>query len=658
MLTRLKALLGRLGWTEKLFLAVLVVYLAGRFAFPGTSFQLLLAVALFFLGAAVVYRLARLGMKKLIWRLRNRLLVVYLFIAVVPVVLILVLAGIGAWILTGQIATYLVVTELDRRTTSLLGPARGHVRWLPPHYRQRFPGLELISRSGQVWRDPPEASITPPPEGWQEASGLVLKGGALYLWAHAASRGAQTTIVAPMAPNSFSEMVPGLAEVTMLLEEEPAAGAAAAGKPRGVRYTFMVSGRRFRMPAAPQGGKEVLPPPANRFDREVTYLCPVSLAIWEAPGRTEKRLLIIRTRYSAVLRALFGQTVEFSPGFTMAALASFAFTAVAILFLIVEGVSLVIGVRLTRSITGAVHNLYEGTERVREGDFSHRIEVRGNDQLSELGHSFNRMTENLERLVEVAKEKERLQGELEIAREVQNQLLPKSVPVSKTLKLTAACRPARMVSGDYYDYLNLEEPRLALAIGDVAGKGISAALLMATVQSSMRAQLRAGCELAQAGGAPSDLSPAALVSRLNQQLHAYTSPEKFSTFYFALYDDSTGVMTYTNAGHLPPMLVRGGEVSRLEVTGTIIGAFPFSRYEESILPLAPGDLLVCFTDGITEPENEYGEMFGEERLIELILRHARGEGEELIEAVMDAVCHWTASPELYDDMTMLVARRI
>lgn len=192
---------------------------------------------------------------------------------------------------------------------------------------------------------------------------------------------------------------------------------------------------------------------------------------------------------------------------------------------------------------------------------------------------------------------------------------------------------------------------MALAIGDVAGKGISAALLMATVQSSLRAQLRAG-------GAPAGLSPAALVSRLNQQLHAYTSPEKFSTFYFAVYDDVTGVMTYTNAGHPPPMLLRDGEVSRLEVTGTIIGAFPFARYEESTLALAPGDLLVCFTDGITEPENEYGEMFSEERLIELLLRHARSEGEEIIEAVTEAVRHWTGSPELQDDMTMLVARRI
>ena len=651
MPNRLKALLRKLGRTERLFLLVLALYLVGRWAFPVSDVQLLVTLALYVLGFVVACRLVRRGIKTAIWRLRNRLLVVYLFIAVVPVVLILALAAMGAWILTGQIATYLVITDLERRTTSLAGAARVHMRALPPPYRVRFPGLQLLTTNGGEWRDPPDATLSAPPQGWPEAAGLVTKEGRLYLWAHAVGGGRETTLLAPMAADAFSQMVPGLAEVTILLEEEPPPSAVARG-PEGARRgpTFTVSGRSFRMPEGTRGQVEHVPPPANRFDQLVTYLCPVPVALWEASGKTERRVLIIRTRYSAVLRTLFGQTVEFSPGFTMAALASYVFVGVAVLFFIVEVVSLVIGARLTRSITGAVHNLYEGTQRVREGDFSHRIQVKGHDQLAELGHSFNRMTENLERLVEVAKEKERLQGEIEIAREVQNQLYPKSVPVSKTLKLTASCRPARMVSGDYYDYLNLEGPRLALAIGDVAGKGISAALLMATVQSSMRAQLRAGN-----GGAV--LSPAALVSRVNQQLHAYTSPEKFSTFYFAIYDDTTGELTYTNAGHVPPMLVRGGAVARLEVTGTIVGAFPAARYEESSLRLLPGDLLVCFTDGITEPENEYGEMFGEERLTELLLRHERAAGEEIIEVVMEAVRHWTGSPELQDDMTLLVARR-
>ncbi len=320
-----------------------------------------------------------------------------------------------------------------------------------------------------------------------------------------------------------------------------------------------------------------------------------------------------------------------------------------------------IGVKLTRSITNAVHNLYEGTQKVRVGDFSHRIEVRGTDQLAELGESFNRMTENLERLVEVAKEKERLQSEIEIAREVQNQLFPRSVPVTEALELAAVCRPARLVSGDYYDYLRLDESTLAFAIGDVAGKGISAALLMATVQSSMRAQLRAGRELVAAAGngsSVSTISTASLVSRLNQQLYAFTPPEKFATFYFALYDEPTGLLTYTNAGHLPPILIRDGTVSRLDVNGTVVGAFSFAEYGESSIKLDRGDLLVCFTDGITEPENEFGEMFGEDRLAEVLVKNAGREPQAIIDSVLDSVRVWTGSPELQDDMTLLLARRM
>jgi sigma-B regulation protein RsbU (phosphoserine phosphatase) len=263
-------------------------------------------------------------------------------------------------------------------------------------------------------------------------------------------------------------------------------------------------------------------------------------------------------------------------------------------------------------------------------------------------------------LLVVAKEKERLQAELALALEVQEQLYPKSAPLFKTIRVTGMCQPARMVSGDYYDYQRLSSNRLAFAIGDVAGKGISAALLMASIQSAMRMELRSSLELgvppyARANGFK--LSTARLVSELNQQLHATTSAEKFATFCIALYDDETGLLTYTNAGHLPPILIHNGSASRLDINGTVVGAFPASKYDESKIALHPGDLLVCYTDGITEPENEYGEMFGEDRLIELVSKNADRDDNRVIETVMDAVRQWTASPELSDDMTVLLARK-
>jgi sigma-B regulation protein RsbU (phosphoserine phosphatase) len=217
-----------------------------------------------------------------------------------------------------------------------------------------------------------------------------------------------------------------------------------------------------------------------------------------------------------------------------------------------------------------------------------------------------------------------------------------------------------MVSGDYFDYDCMRDSKVALAIGDVAGKGISAALLMATVQSALRTELRGGFEMAVAagnGGRTITHSTSLLVSHLNEQLYTYTSPEKYATFYLAIYDEENSVLTYTNAGHLPPILVRNGVASRLNVDGTVVGAFPFAQYEESKVNLNPGDLLVCFTDGVSEPENEYGEMFGEERLVELVTRNIHRTDDQIVTAVIEAVEEWTGTPELQDDMTLLLARR-
>jgi sigma-B regulation protein RsbU (phosphoserine phosphatase) len=216
------------------------------------------------------------------------------------------------------------------------------------------------------------------------------------------------------------------------------------------------------------------------------------------------------------------------------------------------------------------------------------------------------------------------------------------------------CRPARIVSGDYYDYEITRDTHVALAIGDVAGKGISAALLMATLQSSLRTQLNTQSNQGD-GLLP---SAARLVSQLNQYLYANTSAEKYSTLCLGLYDDTASSFIYTNGGHLPPALVRGGAVHRLDVNGTVVGAFPFSEYTESRIALEPGDLLVFFTDGVTEPENEYGEMFGEQRFLELVTRNAHLGEEAIVRTVIESVREWTGSDELQDDMTLLLARRV
>jgi sigma-B regulation protein RsbU (phosphoserine phosphatase) len=257
-------------------------------------------------------------------------------------------------------------------------------------------------------------------------------------------------------------------------------------------------------------------------------------------------------------------------------------------------------------------------------------------------------------LIVVAKEKERLESEIEIARGVQNQLFPKAAPEMKTIQLSGNCQPARMVSGDYYDFLCLPDGNVAIAIGDVAGKGIAAALLMASIQSIMRTQLTSGLPLRPngKGGAVSRM-----VEELNRQLYINTAPEKYATFCFGLYDEEEKTFTYTNAGHLPPILLHDGQPQTLEVTGTVVGLFPTMQYEERQVLMQPGDILLAYTDGIVEPENVYGEEFGVERMMELVVKYQKEASDEIIARIMEAVPHWTGSSELSDDMTVVLARR-
>jgi sigma-B regulation protein RsbU (phosphoserine phosphatase) len=317
----------------------------------------------------------------------------------------------------------------------------------------------------------------------------------------------------------------------------------------------------------------------------------------------------------------------------------------------VEIGAVIASVKLARTLTGTVHDLYTGTKRVESGDFAHRIPVRSNDQLSELASSFNAMTARVEQLIEEVKEKEKLESELEIARQVQAQLFPKEIPKLATLELAGLCNPARVVSGDYYDFIALES-RAAVVIGDISGKGISAALLMASVQASLHAQLSMDSR---------QPSTSTLVTRLNRQLYESTPPEKYATFYCAVYDDTNNQLSYTNAGHLAPILIRGGasgEVLRLESNGTVVGMFPDYPFEQCDLALQTGDLLAAFTDGITESENAQEEQFGEARLIELLRRDAQRPLEEIIENVMTAVSSWAHDPSMRDDITILLARKL
>ena len=634
--------LGRVG---QAFILLTVAFLLLHFLKARLAIQIAAGLLMTIFGIVTAYQIARRVARRAIWRLRNRLIVAYVFIAVVPIVLILALVGFAGKGIIGQVAVYLVDTELSRREARLQNEVIG-LAHVPPDnpegYVQRFivsrppvANTELVMKGSTELRYPSDSKLELP-EAWdsggeQHYSGLIVKedGGKpnLYVWAYAAHAGNRAVAAAPVTHELLAGLVPNLGDVN---------------------YT----------PVMGHIQKSHVPAAVNLFDFRVTgWVYPVTVHTWELPEDFYEETLTVDTRLSAVLGIVFGQqkNTGFDRNSSWGDLALGFFLAVSILFLLLEAISLVAGIQLSRSITGAVHELYEGTQHVKKYDFSYRIPVKGSDQLADLTNSFNNMTDNLGRLIVVAKEKERLESELAIAREVQDQLFPKDVPYTKTLELKGVCHPARMVSGDYYDFMALPHDSLAFAIGDVAGKGISAALLMATIQSTMRTQINTATA---ANGSYKAPSTAFLVSNLNRQLYANTAPEKYATFYFAMYDEARHALTYTNAGHLSPLLVRDGRVSLLEPTGTVVGAFPFAVYEEKTVTLEHGDMLVAYTDGLVEPENAYGEMYGEERLTELLLKYTRADSSEIIARAMEAVVQWTGSSELQDDMTMVVARRI
>jgi sigma-B regulation protein RsbU (phosphoserine phosphatase) len=577
--------------------------------------------------ALVAYGLFRLGRlilqrSRIIWRLRNRLIVTYVFVGAVPIVLILALTYCGAWIVVGQVATYLVSSELQHRAAALQSPARFLSQAVPSEraglaaqvaslLRERAPGLEMLVTGDDTFnpafRYPPESTLEAPAPGWKDYTGIVFKDG-LYYSMSLVRTGRTRALL--LAPGVLENLVPGIGALSIY----NSAGSKLAG---------------------------AVPPPYNRLDFECFWGNRIDAASWDEPNQKPVTTLSVITRPSAVLAVVFSGRLDFEED------ALLAFVAIACLLALVELISVIIGATMTRNITGAVHNIYEGTLRIGRGDFSHRIPVKGNDQLADLGTSFNRMTAQLENLLVVAKEKERMQSELDIASEVQNQLFPRTAPPTRTIQLIGACEPARSVSGDYYDYLCLPDGNLALAIGDVAGKGISAALLMASIQSILRTQL-----------ACTQLCTASIVEQLNRQLYANTAPEKYASFFFGLYDDCSRVLTYTNAGHVAPLLVCGDDVRPLEVTGTVVGLFASVHYEEEKISLCPGDLLIAYTDGITEPENAYGEEFGAERLAESVLKNRYCEPGEMVAKVMEAVKRWSGAPELPDDMTVMIARGI
>jgi serine phosphatase RsbU (regulator of sigma subunit) len=326
------------------------------------------------------------------------------------------------------------------------------------------------------------------------------------------------------------------------------------------------------------------------------------------------------------------------------------------LFVIIQFVALVIGFVLARQITGAVHDLFTGTQHVRSGDFGHQIPVRARDQLGELAESFNLMTTEVTTLLGEMADKGRMEQEMFAAREIQQKLLPQGDLKVTGLALTAFCVPAREVAGDYYDFLPITDSILGMLIADVSGKGLAAGLYMAQLKVIVQSLSRLHHE------------PREFLIAVNKVVSGNLDAKSFITMAYGVIDIERREMTFARAGHCPlihvpasdppgmrkaRMLTPDGLVVGLQIDdGTMFD----NLLQEQTISVMPGDLIVWFTDGITETMNEAADCFGEERLAKVVEQYAHLPFEQLRSYILAELRAFAGAADQHDDMTMILMK--
>jgi len=356
-------------------------------------------------------------------------------------------------------------------------------------------------------------------------------------------------------------------------------------------------------------------------------------------------LLTIQTSISTILRELFSEKNPLS------LVVMIALLSLALLMFFLETFVLIFGVRITTGITSAVKTLHRGTRRIAEGDLDTKIVIPSEDELGDLATSFNVMAGAVKKGREEAIARERLERELETARQIQEKLLPHEMPQLPGFEIAGTSLPSQQVGGDYFDFLDMGTGQLGIAIADVSGKGIPAALLMANLQASLHAQvIKKG-------------SVADVASRMNSLLVKSTDTHMFATFFYGILDQVKSTFTSTNAGHNPPLLFRvDGKIKRLEAGGLVLGFLPDQNYTQQTVKIKLGEVIVLFTDGITEAAGPSSgkiseNLFGEERLIEVVRASLTKSAVEIQAAILQAISDHTADAPPYADITLVVIKR-
>jgi sigma-B regulation protein RsbU (phosphoserine phosphatase) len=664
------------SWAGKLFIAAasfkVVLGFVRQFATLPPLVALLNGIATVALAVSVgffVWRLVLLTKRRLLWRLRRRLILSYIFIGVVPALLIVAFFLLSAWMVTMNLSAYFfkdgfedilddaqliaqaVASELGREPSQAPQTiARVHKNAAPS-----YPGLTLAFVP--LTSDAPPAAhvgawehVQPPstipswlrgrPDGFKGTISINLPG----------SLNRTELVVRTALPTASKIRRFGFVVVDIPIDDQMLDLLYERTRVRANAF-YRADTSPVPLPGAAADGAA----PASAFSlfrRSVMFL---DYTDWES-GTTHRATVAMAYRlgdlYNTLSRAQSVQWQGLSWGDALRMVLIF----VAVLFLVIQAVALIMGLALARSITSSIHELSTGTERVRQGDFAHRMKIQAKDQLGELAGSFNQMTASIENLLQTAAEKKRLEEELRIARQIQMSLLPRGPLDVAGLAVTALCVPAREVGGDYYDFFPLPQNRLGVLIADVSGKGTSAALYMAELKGLV-------LSLSQIY-----FSPRQLLTEVNRIISANLDSRSFITMTYAVIDLDRGFVTFARAGHTPliyfnargksepaaQVLVPSGMVVGLRIDGA---EEKFTELlEEQTLVLGVGDILVLYTDGITEAMNTQSDLFGDTRLSRIVEEHGHLDSAELRERILREIEAFVGGADQHDDMTMILMK--
>lgn len=673
-------------------LVKLVAYLLGVLAGRSTAIEIVDTCGDLALVAGAVVLLVRLFTdvkQALLWRVRRKLTLSYIFIGFVPALLIIVFFLVSGLLLFFNIAAYMMRGRID----ALVDQARFVAESTVPGL-QRARGAEdvrnvLAAREAALAMRYPGASVALVPAAMACGSGTFaapLPSAVLPVgpWAHlpapasmpawitcdghagliAYGQGADTRLAAragvwvPGAPHAIVVDIPLDAVFAAELRDD-------SGIVLGEVVALDSIGNPDADPDAdpdpdPDADVRLKIGPANVLvggedQGALQWVTLVDYMDWDA-GSTATLVLGFGMSPRAIYnRISLDASVQRVEGRDFGQILLLVLAIVGVLFLIIQAVAFSMGLALARSITGSVHELFAGTERVRRGDFTGRIAIRSRDQLGELAESFNSMTASIEDLLQQKAEKERMEQELRIARSIQMSLLPQGPLTMPGVSVIAHCEPAREVGGDYYDFLPIDDGTLGILIADVSGKGTSAALYMAELKGIV-------LSLSQRHTSPRDL-----LIEADHIISRHLDSRSFITVTYILLDLRAGLLRYARAGHCPMIYVPGpyapSRLPRLIAPdGLVLGlqldaGETFTRLlEEVTVPIGPGDLFLLYTDGISEAMNTAGDCFGDARLAELVAGHADLPADELRERILREIAAFAGTAAQHDDMTMVLLR--